>query len=119
MRIKVYKEFNFSAAHKLVDYNGECANLHGHTYKLGVAVSGSVGENSMVIDFKVLKNIVEERVVSKLDHKYLNDIIHNPTAERVCEWILDELKDYMPESVNLEFIRLWESETSYVEISLK
>lgn len=118
MRTKVYKEFNFSAAHKLVDYKGECANLHGHTYKLGVEVSGPVGENSMVIDFKILKNIVEERIISKLDHKYLNDIIYNPTAEKVCEWILNELKDSMPESVNLEFLRLWESESSYVEITL-
>ncbi len=117
MRIKVYKEFSFSAAHKLVDYKGDCANLHGHTYKLGVAVSGSIGENSMVIDFKILKDIVEERIISKLDHKYLNDVIYNPTSEKVCEWILGELKDCVPEGINLEFVRLWESESSYVEIS--
>jgi len=61
---------------------------------------------------------VEQKIISKLDHKYLNDMIYNPTAEKVCEWILNELKDSMPEGINLEFVRLWESETSYVEIYL-
>jgi 6-pyruvoyltetrahydropterin/6-carboxytetrahydropterin synthase len=89
----VTKEFDFDAAHFLTDYYGKCERLHGHTYKLAVTLQGRVQKNGLVLDFVVLKRIVKKQVLDKLDHYLLNDIIKNPSAERVVMWIWDQLKD--------------------------
>lgn len=89
----VTKEFDFDAAHFLTDYYGKCERLHGHTYKLAVTLEGMVQKNGLVLDFVVLKRIVKKQVLDKLDHYLLNDIIKNPSAERVVMWIWDQLKD--------------------------
>lgn len=103
------KTFYFDSAHQLEDYDGNCANLHGHTYKLEVAVKGEPGEDGMIIDFRELSNIVKKQVISRLDHNYLNDVIDNPTAENTVIWIWDQIK-----SLDLEYLRLWETENSSV-----
>ncbi len=105
------KEFTFEAAHKLLNYNGPCANLHGHTYKLQVVLSGSVQKDGMIIDFVDLKRIVKEKVLSKLDHAFINKIIRQPTAENIATWIWNQLKKSLP---LLYEIRLWETQTSFV-----
>lgn len=71
----ILKEFEFDAAHYLPEYHGKCEKLHGHTYKLVVKVEGAPDAEGMVIDFIVLKNIVKDEVLSKLDHACLNDIL--------------------------------------------
>lgn len=106
----VTKEFEFESAHKLENYSGACANLHGHSYKLHVSVGGDVDSNGFVLDFKVLKDIVKEKVISKLDHKYLNNIFEQSTAENMVIWIWNELKG----DLNLCEIKLWETSTSFV-----
>ena len=64
-RIRVTKEFHFEAAHFLPGYDGLCANLHGHSYRLLVTLRGEIlkdatsPKNGMVIDFSVLKGIVD------------------------------------------------------------
>ncbi|WDC84441.1 6-carboxytetrahydropterin synthase [Caloramator sp. mosi_1] len=52
--LTVSKEFNFEAAHMLSEHQGDCKNLHGHSYKMIVEVTGDI-KNGMVIDFKDLK----------------------------------------------------------------
>lgn len=106
----ITKKFRFDSAHKLPNYKGDCANVHGHSYKLFVSVSGDVNEQGFVIDFKDLNNIVSEKVISKLDHSNLNDFLENPTAENIVIWIWNELKDYL----NLSELKLYETEDSYV-----
>ena len=106
----VAKEFTFDAAHKLLNYKGLCANLHGHTYKLQIVLSGPVQKNGMVIDFVDLKKIVTEKVISKLDHKFINKIIKQSTAENISIWIWNQLEKNLP----LYEIRLWETPTSFV-----
>ncbi|MEA3514244.1 MAG: 6-carboxytetrahydropterin synthase QueD [Nanoarchaeota archaeon] len=108
--MKISKEFVFDAAHKLLWHKGNCQNLHGHTYKLVVTVEGQLNENGIVMDFGDLKKIVANEVISKLDHKYLNDIFENPTAENIVIWIWNQLK----QELNLCEIKLWETPTSYV-----
>jgi len=44
--IRVTKEFNFEMAHALMNYDGPCKNVHGHSYKMFVTVIGSPSENS-------------------------------------------------------------------------
>lgn len=108
----VTKEFLFDAAHYLTKYHGKCEKLHGHTYKLHVTVKGEVGDDGMVIDFVELKKIVKERVISKLDHTLINDLLDNPSAELMAKWIWDQLKD-LPQA-ELHEIKLWETSTSFV-----
>ena len=73
-KIRVTKEFNFEIAHALWNYDGPCANIHGHSYKMFVTVigepieNGNDPKNGMVIDFGDLKTIVNEQVVHPMDH---------------------------------------------------
>ena len=87
------KDFTFDAAHNLVDYHGKCERLHGHTYRLRVVLEGEPDAEGMIMDFLELKAIVKERVLSQLDHSYINDIITQPSAENIALWIWGELEE--------------------------
>lgn len=124
-QVTVVKEFSFDAAHFLPGYCGPCGNIHGHTYKLQVGIRGDVKRQGMVIDFGEVKKLVDEHIVSKLDHKLLNSIesIHHytfpcaqPTAELMVLFFATVLLEILREkNVTLDFIRLWETPTSYAE----
>lgn len=89
----VSRAFTFDAAHYLTDYYGKCERMHGHTYKLEVTLEGKIQANGLVIDFVVLKRLVKKHVLDKLDHQVLNDIVENPSAERITIWIWNQLQD--------------------------
>jgi len=89
----VTKIFTFDSAHFLTDYYGKCERMHGHTYTLEVTLEGDVQSNGLIIDFVVLKRIVKKHILDKLDHQLLNDVIENPSAERVIVWMWDQMKD--------------------------
>lgn len=89
----VTRKFTFDSAHYLTNYYGKCEKLHGHTYTVEVTLEGEVQSNGLVIDFVVLKRVVKKHVLNKLDHLLLNDVIENPSAERIVMWIWDQLKD--------------------------
>ena len=79
-------EETFSAAHQLCDYDGPCENLHGHTWRLEMQVSGETLDHvGMLVDFKILKGFLKEER-DKLDHKFLNDILEfSPTSEKLAK----------------------------------
>lgn len=107
------KEFEFDAAHNLINYHGKCENLHGHTYKLVVKLKGTRDKEDMIIDFIELKNIVKENVVNELDHHYINNIIKQPTAENIAVWIWNKLLDKLKrDNCKLYEIEVWETKTS-------
>ncbi|MBT1247583.1 MULTISPECIES: 6-carboxytetrahydropterin synthase QueD [unclassified Thermosipho (in: thermotogales)] len=113
----ITKEFTFDAAHNLVKYHGKCERLHGHTYKLIVTVAGEKDEEGMVIDFIELKNIVKENVLNILDHSYINDIIEQPSAENIAEWIWERLTEKLKtDRYFLYEVKLYETPTSYVTL---
>jgi len=85
--MKIRRNFSFDAAHRLECYHGKCERLHGHTYSFSVTVEGKPDSEGMVMDFVALKRLVEESVLSRLDHAYLNDLISQPTAENIGVWI--------------------------------
>jgi len=89
----VTKEFTFDSAHFLTNYYGKCERMHGHTYKLHVTLEGKVQSNGLLIDFVVLKRIVKKYILDKLDHQLLNDVIQNPSAERIVMWMWEQIKD--------------------------
>lgn len=113
--ITVTKIFEFEAAHHLPNYKGDCHNMHGHTYKLEVTTRGVVSEDQgMVVDFKLLKEMVQTHVVDILDHEVLNNHVKNPTAENLVVWIREQLSGWSPD-LRVCRIRLWETSTSYCE----
>lgn len=79
--LTVYKECRFDAAHVLTHHAGQCRNLHGHTYRVIVEVSGRKPGRDMVIDFKDLKLLIEELILSRFDHAF----IYDETSPGECE----------------------------------
>lgn len=109
----ISKIFKFDSAHKIPNYKGKCAKLHGHTWKLIVTFKGEVDQKTgMIMDFVDIKKIVEEKILDKLDHLYLNDIIENPTCENILLWIKEQLKEYR----KINRLILYESENSFCEL---
>lgn len=106
----ITKEFTFDSAHRLGWEEGKCKYLHGHTYKLQVTVKGRLNEQGIVINFTILKELVQKEVIEGLDHKYLNDIMENPTAENIAIWAWNKLIDQL----DLYEVRLWETPTCFV-----
>lgn len=111
----ISKIFKFDSAHKLENYNGKCENLHGHSYKLIVSCEGEINkESGIIIDFNEIKKIVEGKVLSEIDHAYLNDIVKNPTCENMLLWIREQLKS--EEKLKLKKLVLYETETGFCEL---
>lgn len=141
--IRISKTFEFELAHALTGYNGACSNIHGHTYKLAVTVSGrpisdaSDPMNGMVMDFARIKSIVKEKVIDHLDHALaLNAGDANrfqgidgksrvvyfpfaPTCEMLLFYICTILSSHLPVQVRLHTVRLNETSTSYAEWHLE
>ncbi len=111
-RMRLEVEFNFAAAHRLPRYDGPCFRMHGHNYRFLIALEGEVDPQSgMVTDFGLVKQAVQERVLSKVDHQTLNDILENPTAENIARWIFEALAAPLPALVE---VRLYEIPDSCV-----
>lgn len=111
------REFSFDAAHYLPDYHGKCERLHGHTYRAALFVEGVPDEEGMVMDFVELKESIRERVLSKLDHACLNDIIKRPSAEYIALWIWKEMMPIIDDGRrSLKYVQVWESPESSVLI---
>lgn len=131
MRMKVSRKAHFNAAHRLYrpDWSeernqevfGKCnnPNFHGHNYELIVSVTGPVDpETGFVIDVKVLKDLIYDKVERELDHKNLNldvEAFHNliPTAEHIAMVIWKALRPYLPVHLDLEVV-LYETPRNFV-----
>ncbi len=132
MEITVSRQSQFNAAHRLhvshwsdeenKAFFGLCnnANFHGHNYKLIVSVTGIVNPISgYLIDMKILKQIIDEEVKDKFDHRNLNldtsefkDL--NPTAENIAIVIWNLLRKRIEQNIKLK-ITLYETERNFVE----
>lgn len=127
-KVAVTKRFTFEACHRLVDYTGKCQNPHGHSYKMEVTVKGVPDKQNLLMDFKILKTIVNEAVIDKVDHQDLNEIMPNVYATEgntTCESMIEafwyaienRLAFYHYDNVELYRIRLWETESGYAELT--
>ncbi len=120
----VAKTFRFEAAHHLPGHRGKCARLHGHSYRLEIALRGPVkhepgtSDHGMVMDFEQLSTITRSAIIERLDHQDLNEVtVIQTTAENLAHWMWDTLLAAGLPSSLLYRIRLWETESSYVEIT--
>ena len=111
-RMRLDVEFYFAAAHRLPRYEGPCFRMHGHNYRFFVAIEGDVDPRTgMIADFGEVKRIVQEQVLACVDHRTLNDVLENPTAENIARWIWEVLEPHVP---GLAEVRLFEIPDSCV-----
>jgi len=104
-------ESHFSAAHHLLNYEGECENQHGHNWKVEVYAQGNeLDKSNILIDFKVLKRELN-KVLDTLDHKDLNTLEmfkdSSPSSEIISKYIYTELKKTIPQ---ISKVCVWETE---------
>jgi 6-pyruvoyltetrahydropterin/6-carboxytetrahydropterin synthase len=101
--VRVRRSFDFDAAHRLPAHPGKCRELHGHAYRVVVTVDRPVEpETGLAVDFSDLKAIVKKEIVDLLDHRCVNDVIENPTAEVMAVWIWNRLAGPLPGLVEVE-----------------
>lgn len=136
---RISKEFSFDMAHLLDGHDGKCKNLHGHTYKLQVELSGDLVQDGpksgMVADFSEVKTVVKTLLLDHMDHAFIYDensereqkIAHllqelnsktfalpcRSTAENMAHFMFTQLKQHS--QLPISAIRLWETPTSFCE----
>lgn len=109
-------EFEFHAAHQLLWHPGPCRSMHGHTYRCELKFKGPIDENGVIVDFDEVAVFVNEVLMPRFDHTYLNDVIDNPTAERIAAAIF---VDVDAAQLPLVCVRLWETRTSSAIVTRK
>ena len=108
---------HFAAAHNLLNYHGDCENLHGHNWKVEVTVATeTIDDAGLGIDFKILKKRTN-KIMDFLDHTYLNNLEPfkdlSTSSERISKFIFDELvEDLKDTEVVVERITVWESDNA-------
>jgi len=124
----------FSAAHRMFrqdwsdDKNlkvfGKCSNpnWHGHNYVLFVTVKGEMSEETgFIMNITQLKEIIQERIINKIDHKNINlevDFMQGKiaTTENIAIAIWDELEPYIEKAgAHLHCIKVEETENNFIE----
>lgn len=139
--IKVTKSFSFDMAHLLDGHDGKCRNLHGHTYRLEVEVSGQMHEDGpkkgMVIDFSDLKDCIKKLIIEPMDHAFAYDetsdrerqiaevlisldlkvyrLAERTTAEALARHIFFRIRD--EGGLPVSRVRLWETPDSSSEFA--
>jgi 6-pyruvoyltetrahydropterin/6-carboxytetrahydropterin synthase len=137
--IRLTKEFNFEMAHALYGYKGKCSNIHGHSYELKVCLKGRIkkgttdSDEGMVVDFTMLKQLVQEQIVKPYDHALvLNDkmklkqdlgqgfqevkyLPFQPTCENLLVYFAERLQLALPQGLKLHHLFLRETASSYAE----
>jgi 6-pyruvoyltetrahydropterin/6-carboxytetrahydropterin synthase len=113
-RMRLDVEFYFAAAHRLPRYEGPCFRMHGHNYRFFIALEGEVDPaTGMITDFGVVKQVVQEQVLARADHRVLNDILENPTAENIARWIWEVLVPHLPGLVEVRLFEIPDSCVTY------
>ena len=91
--------------------HSKCGQLHGHTYRIEVAIEGK-NKNGMVMDFADMKDVIE-KILVKYDHKSLNDYLEYPSVENICEMVQADLKKQLKFPFT---IRVWEGQGKWAEL---
>jgi 6-pyruvoyltetrahydropterin/6-carboxytetrahydropterin synthase len=108
-------ESHFSAAHQIKGYPGDCAGMHGHTYKVQARVAiNKLNEIGMAMDFRSIQTALDT-IIAALDHTTLNDLPyfkeHNATTERIAMFIYEKMKH---QTTNIHSITVWEGHNNSV-----
>jgi len=99
-RIEV--QLSFAAAHRVDSPRSGCAGLHGHNYRLRLALEGEVDPiTGTVADVPAVEAALAERIYRPLDHGLLNDRLENPTLERLAQHVLEAMATEFPQVVEV------------------
>ncbi len=130
----VTKTVKFDAAHILTNHAGLCKNLHGHTYRVDIAVAEPTETKDMVIDFKDLKTLASATICERFDHAFIYNtesagereiaavvekhgmrtvaLPFRSTAENLARYFYQGLKPCLPA---LRSVKVWETADSSAE----
>lgn len=140
-KLRISKLFTLEMGHALLGHDGQCKNIHGHSYKLYVVLRGTPRRDSghpkdgMVMDFTDLKRIVQLKILEQFDHALvLNEVTASevkstvaahfekvvflpfqPTCENLLLHFVDIIQTDLPPDVELYRVRLDETATAYAE----
>jgi 6-pyruvoyltetrahydropterin/6-carboxytetrahydropterin synthase len=137
--MKISKEYRWEMGHRLPFHKGLCRNIHGHSYRMVVEITGSLDKNGMVIDFFDLNKIIKP-IIEKYDHAFLcwdgdtklKDFLvknkmkrvivkYHSTVENICSDFVEiitknlrKIKKYKFEEIT---VKIFESPNAYAEMS--
>jgi 6-pyruvoyltetrahydropterin/6-carboxytetrahydropterin synthase len=109
----------FPAAHALRNYYGKTEPIHGHNWRAKITISGPrVDSMGMLIDFVPLQKEMG-RIIGKLDHQFLNEVVPfdtiNPSAENVAFYLWEQFSTSVPAmqpefEVTVSRVEVWETD---------
>lgn len=137
--MKISKEFRWEMGHRLPFHEGLCRNIHGHSYKMVVEITGEINEKSMIIDFYDLSKAVKP-ILDGLDHAFLcwendtevrdflekNDmkrviVPYHSTVENICNDLCGKIYDSLIHLKSNNFhelcVRIYESPNASAEMT--
>ncbi len=132
--MKVSKEYKWEMGHRLLFHEGKCNNLHGHSYKAKIELTGKLDKNGMVLDFFIIDSIME-KILSVLDHSFIvykedkkllrlltelefKHLIFETecTAEYLVLYLLKQIKEYgLPANIAKVKVAVYETEDAFAE----
>jgi len=132
--MKVSKEYKWEMGHRLMFHEGKCNNLHGHSYKAKIELTGTLDKNGMVLDFFIIDSIME-KILSVLDHSFIvykedKKLLHlltelefkhlifetECTAENLVLYLLKQIKQYrLPANIEKVKVAVYETEDAFAE----
>ena len=132
MKVGIYKEVQIDASHRLLHYQGKCANLHGHRWKVEVWVEGEPdAKTNILIDYNLIKQAVakyDHQIILNQDDPMVSAIKQyqhvittpgDPTSELLALIIRNDLYEICRTQgidAAIPRIRVWESPNSYAEL---
>jgi 6-pyruvoyltetrahydropterin/6-carboxytetrahydropterin synthase len=133
--ITLTRRETFSAAHRLNNATltpeenmalyGKCnrSSGHGHNYILEVGVTGPISPASgMLMNLTDLKAVIKEHILEQLDHRNIDKDVaafdgKPSTAENIALWIWQQLENNLPPDIELDVVKLWETEKNSVVLT--
>jgi 6-pyruvoyltetrahydropterin/6-carboxytetrahydropterin synthase len=135
--MKISKEFRWEMGHRLPFHNGLCRNVHGHSYKMVVEITGEINNSGMIIDFYDLNKIIDP-LIKNYDHAFLcweNDkdlkeflikhkmkrvfVSYQSTVENICNDFLEKIgakmKKLKGNNIKELNVKIFETPNSYAE----
>jgi len=128
---RITETIRFCYGHRLMDYVGKCARLHGHNARVEVVLGAAqLDSRGFVMDFDLLESTVRQWIDETLDHRLflrhddpLVPVLEaqgepfvalggNPTAEHFARMIFDHLAGA---GLPVVAVRFWETDTSVAE----
>lgn len=137
--MKISKEFRWEMGHRIPGHEGLCKNVHGHSYRMILEITGDISDNGMIIDFYDLGLIVKP-VIESLDHSFLCQNTDLPlinflkennmkyvvtdfqsTVENICIYLAEIItgkidKEKYPNIKRIS-VKIFETPNSYAEFS--